>query len=1067
MSNHLSGFQLSPQQQRLWLRQRWASARCALLLTGDLQPAILKAAVAQVIQRHEILRTTFPRLPGMKVPIMVVAEDLQPDWQEVDLRGLQPEAQAAQVEAFQEASPLPCNFEQGPLLHLSLLKLADDRHLLLMSLPALCADAWTLKSLVRDVSRSYATCLDGETVDDAVVQYAQFAEWQQQLLTNGEAQAGQAYWQQSLEEGWQQVTLPWERQADPEAGFAPDCHTQAIAPEVTAQLDALAQTYNTSVAVILLACWQTLIWRWTGQPDIVIGTAYDRRDYPLQEALGLFATWLPIHCRLLPDLQFAEVLDLTRQATEAAEEWQDYFLPESMSGFPDTGFSVGFEFEPWPAPLVAGGVCFTLSQQETWIEPGKIKLTCARHPDSLQATLSYDRRCFSLETVQGFAAQFQTLLASATASSTKAIYQLEILPARDRQRLLVEWNQTQAAFPQDACIHHLFETQARQTPDRIAVQVDQQRLTYAELNRRANQLAHYLQRRGVGPDVVVGLSLDRSLELVIGLLGILKAGGAYLPLDPAFPKAALDRRLQEAQVSLLLTQQQGAGVPTDPDRVIYLDRDWDAITQESDQPPSSSATCENLAYVLFTSGSTGQPKGVAVEHRQLGNYLYAILPQLDLPSGASFAIASTFAADLGNTAIFPALCTGGCLHVLSQARATDPTAFADYCRRYPVDCLKIVPSHLAMLLSAPDPEPILPRQCLVLGGEAVSWQLVEQLRQYRPCRVVNHYGPTETTVGVLTYPVQQQDQSLAGTVPLGRPLANTQVYVLDQHQQPVPVGVPGELYIGGAGLARGYLNQPQLTSEFILSPLPEVSGRLYKTGDRVRYLPDGNLEFLGRLDHQVKIRGYRIEPGEIEALLKQQPAVREAIVLAREDQPGDQRLVAYVGLNPGAACGSDDLRRYLRSKLPEYLVPANFVLLKRLPLTPNGKVDRQALPAPDSLRPELAATYIAPGDEIEQAIARIWQAALRLDQVGLHDNFFDLGGHSLLLVQVHQQLRQCFEQEISISGLFQYPTVSALADYFRRSPQAEAAPSSQERAQARKTLTRQRQLRHPRSMTHQ
>jgi len=1064
MPNNLSGFQLSPQQQHLWLRQPSASARCVLLLTGDLQPAILKTAVAQVVQRHEILRTTFPRLPGMKVPFMVVAEDLRPDWQDVDLSDLSPPEQAAQVKAFQEAKHLPFDFEQGPLLRVSLLKLAANRHLLRISLPALCADAWTLKILVQEISRSYAACLDGETVDDLVVQYVQFAEWQQQLLAEAEAQVGQAYWQQSLD-GLTQLPLPLERQPEPAAGFAPDCYTLAITPEVTTQLEALAQTYNTSAAVILLACWQTLIWRWTGQPDIVIGTAYARRDYPLQEALGLFATWLPIHCRLLPNLQFTEVLDLTRQATEAAEEWQDYFLPESMSAFPDTGFSVGFEFEQWPAPLVAGGVCFTLSQQDTWIEPGKIKLTCARHPGSLQATLSYDRRFFSLETVQGFAAQFQTLLASATASPTRAIYQLEILPARDRQRLLVEWNQTQAAFPQDACIHHLFETQARQTPDCIAVQVDQQRLTYAELNRRANQLAHYLQRRGVGPDVVVGLFLDRSLELVIGLLGILKAGGAYLPLD-ALPPEGLTQRLQAAQVSLLLTQR-GASDLAQADQVICLETAWDEIAQESDQPPSSSVTRENLAYVLFTSGSTGQPKGVAVEHRQLGNYLHAILSQLGLSSGASFAIASTFAADLGNTAIFPALCTGGCLHVLSQARATDPTAFADYCRRYPVDCLKIVPSHLAMLLSAPDPEPILPRQCLVLGGEAVSWQLVEQLRQYRPCRVVNHYGPTETTVGVLAYPVQQRGQSLAGTVPLGRPLANTQVYVLDQHQQPVPVGVPGELYIGGAGLARGYLNQPQLTSEFILSPLPEVSGRLYKTGDRVRYLPDGNLEFLGRLDHQVKIRGYRIEPGEVEALLKQQPAVREAIVLAREDQPGDQRLVAYVVLNPGAACGSDDLRRYLRSKLPEYLVPANFVLLKRLPLTPNGKVDRQALPAPDSLRPELAATYIAPGDEIEQAIAKIWQAALRLDQVGLHDNFFDLGGHSLLLVQVHQQLRQCFEQEISISGLFQYPTVSALADYFRRSPQAEAAPSSQERAQARKTLTRQRQLRHPRSMTHQ
>lgn len=1055
----LSGFSLSPQQHRLWLLQRSAAARCTLLLTGDLRAEILKTAVAQVVRRHEILRTTFPRLPGMKVPVMVVAEHLPFHWQDRDFSELPPQEQAAQVEACHDL--IPFDFEQGPLLYLSLLKLAAERHLLLISLPALCADAWSFKVLIRELSRSYAACLDGGMVNDPAVQYVQFATWQQQLLAEPEAEIAETY-RQSLD-GLTQLALPLERPADPAAGFTPKSYPLAISPAIVANLEALAQAHDTTVAVVLLACWQTLIWRLTGQAEIVIGTAYDRRDHPaLQDVLGMVATWLPIHFRLLPDLRFSEVLALTQEAVRAAEDWQD-FLPGQGSTGSHIGFSLGFEFAKSPELSVAGRVSFALFQQDTWIEPAKLKLIGVRHPDSLQAVLSYDHRFFTLETVQGFAAQFETLLASVTVSPKRA-HQLDILPERDRQQLLVEWNQTQAAFPKNECIHHLFETQAQQTPDNIAVQVDQQCLTYAELNRRANQLAHYLQRRGVGPDIVVGLLLDRSLELIIALLGILKAGGAYLPLDPTLPLEGLTRRLQAAQVTLLLTQPGASDF--DLEQVICLETAWDKIGQELDQAPTSSVTVENLAYVLFTSGSTGDPKGVAVEHRQLSNYLYAILPQLDLPSGASFAIASTFAADLGNTAIFPSLCTGGCLHILSQERATDPNAFADYCRCYPIDCLKIVPAHLAMLLSGPEPAAILPCQCLVLGGEAVSWDLVERLRQYRPCRVLNHYGPTETTVGVLTYPVQARGQSLANTVPLGRPLANTQVYVLDQHRQPVPVGVPGELYIGGAGLARGYLNQPQLTSEFILSPLPEVSGRLYKTGDRVRYLPDGNLEFLGRVDQQVKIRGYRIEPGEIEAHLTQHPIVREAVVVAREDQPGDKRLVAYVVFNPGAACGSDDLRHYLRSKLPEYQVPASFMLLKRLPLTPNGKVDRQALPAPDPLRPELVATYIAPSNEIEQAIAGVWQTVLQLDQVGLHDNFFDLGGHSLLLVQVHQQLCQCFEQEISISDLFQYPTVSTLADYFR-SPQADAGPSSQARAQARKTLTRQRQLRHPRSMTYQ
>jgi amino acid adenylation domain-containing protein len=539
--------------------------------------------------------------------------------------------------------------------------------------------------------------------------------------------------------------------------------------------------------------------------------------------------------------------------------------------------------------------------------------------------------------------------------------------------------------------------------------------------------------------------------------------------------------MQDARVSLVISQSSlVSGLTEDREQrtVICLDTDWDAIAQQPDRNPTSEVKPEHLVYVIYTSGSTGTPKGVAVEHQQLLNYLHGIVEKLDLPEHSSFATVSTFAADLGNTAIFPALCTGGCLHVISQERATNPQALAAYCRRHPIDCLKIVPSHLAALLNAAPSEPILPRQCLVLGGEAASWTLIEQIQQQNPdCRILNHYGPTETTVGVLTYPVESKLTRVGSeTVPLGRPLANTQVYVLDKQLQPVPIGVPGELYIGGAGLARGYLNRPDLTAErFISNPLFKTNlsmphapcpNRLYKTGDLVRYLADGNLEFLGRVDNQVKIRGFRLELGEIEAVLSQHPGVWQAVVSVREDEPGNKQLVAYVVPNRAQPPTTGNLQSFLRQRLPDYMMPSAIAFLKTLPLTPNGKVDRKALPIPNGLRPELEAAYVAPSNEVERTVASIWQEMLHLEKVGIHDNFFELGGHSLLIIQLHSKLREVFDKTLSVSDLFQYPTVSSLARYIgQEESELSAVAQSGNRAEMRRELMKQQMSARQRQQT--
>ncbi|MDM9583638.1 amino acid adenylation domain-containing protein [Nostoc sp. GT001] len=1062
MSNQITqGFQLSIQQKRLWLLQQSSSAylaQCAFLIEGNLKPEILKIALEQVAIRHGILGTTFHCLPGMKIPVMVLGNSSILSWREIDLTHCEPKELSSKIAYFcQEARSFNFEFKQGPLLHISLLKLDVQKHSLIISLPSLCADTRTLKNLVTEISKSYSACLQGERISEEVVQYLQFSEWQNQLLTDEDTETAKKYWHDQKLSTLASLKLPFESQPLQPSKFEINCCRLDITPDVTAKIANLAQKYDTSTDVVLLACWQTLIWRLTRQPDIVIGMASDRRDYEeLYNLLGLVATWLPIHSHLTPNLRFREVLELAHQTIEAGAEWQDYFVPEPIENHEQLAFPIGFEFEQLPEKLFAGDVSFSLEQYYTCIEKFKVKLTCTQREHSLTTEFYYDINYFSADTIERLAKEFQTLLTSVTANPEEKISQLEILSFSDRQQLLVEFNQTHLDNLQDKCIHKLFEAQVQKTPDKIAVVFEDQQLTYAQLNRKANQVANYLQQRGVKPEVLVGLCTERSLLMIIGLLGILKAGGAYLPLDPTLPKEGFASRLQDIEIPIILTQQRLVdNLPTDVAEIVFLDTNWDIIADRKDDNPASAVTAQNLVYVLFTSGSTGKPKGVAIEHRQLLNYLHGITQRLDLSTTTNFATVSTLAADLGNTGIFAALCTGGCLHILSIECATDSAALAQYCRTHPIDCLKIVPSHLATLLASAPSDSILPRQQLILGGEAASWQLIEQIRQQAPSSLIfNHYGPTEATVGVTTFAVENQQISTQ-TVPLGRPLANTQIYLLDEQLQPVPIGVAGELYIGGAGLARGYLNQSDITAEkFIPNPFAKTGSRLYKSGDMARYLPDGNIEFIGRVDRQVKIRGFRIELGEIENVLCQHLQVQQAVVSVREGN-GNKSLVVYIVSKQQQILNVSELQRFLRQQLPEYMMPSTFIMLKALPLTPNGKVNYSALSESNGDRLELAATYEPPQNEVEQAIANIWQQMLHVEKVGIYDNFFDIGGHSLLLVQIHAKLREIFPTNISVINLFEHPTINSLAKYLtQKQTEIPSFEESTQRAQSR-TASRQ------------
>ncbi|MBW4592770.1 MAG: amino acid adenylation domain-containing protein [Brasilonema angustatum HA4187-MV1] len=1043
MISQMQGFRLSPQQKHLWHLQESDNfpycSQCAVLIEGNVEIDTLKIALEEVVNRHEILRTNFHCLPGMTIPLQVIGNN-DIIWNENhDLSSCTPQEQEEFLSAlFDQVHKQPFNLVEGSPLHLSLITLSPSKYVLLISLPALCADAATLKILVQEISQSYAACLQGKELDDEPLQYADLAEWQNELLEGADTEAGRDYWRKQDFSTLTKLKLPFEKQSLEQLEFQPHTQSFTVTSALLEQIDTLTQQYNISVAEFFLASWQILLARLTKQQNLSIGVAYEGRKYQeLEKSFGLFTKYLPLILNIEFESSFIDILHKNHACTEQLYKLQDYFTWESLAqSYPNTlgFFPFSFDFEELPGNHVAADVSFSIDRLSTCIERFKVKLSCTRQNDTLSIAFHYDSNLFDVEDIKRLVGQFQTLLASANAHPETAISQLDILSQMERQQLLDLVNNTKRDYPHNKCIHQLFEEQARKTPNKLAIVFEDQQLTYHELNQRANKIAHYLQKQGVGPEVLVGLCVERSLSMIVGLLAILKAGGAYVPLDPALPKEGLALRLQDAQVSLVISHSSLAS-NFEQITVIYLDRDWETIAQENEVNLNTKVTSENLVYALFTSGSTGRPKGVAIEHRQLLNYLYAIIDRLNLPGGANFVLVSTFAADLGNTVIFPCLCTGGCLHVISYERATDPAALAEYCHRHPIDCLKIVPSHLASLLTSSSPKSILPRKRLILGGEATSWELIEQIQRYaQDCQIFNHYGPTEATVGVLTYQVELGDEldcdPKSKTVPLGRSIPNTQVYVLEENLQPAPIGVSGEIYIGGTTLARCYLNQPQQTGvKFIPNPFSQEEGaRLYKTGDRARYLPDGTIEFLGRSDHQVKIRGFRAELGEIEAVLSLHPNVREVVVLVRDSESGQNYLAAYVVPSQESPVLINELRNYMQARLPEYMVPSTFVILKALPLTPNGKVDRQALPEPNQVRSELETSFTNPRTPVEEVLAGIWARVLGTEHVGIHDNFFDLGGHSLLATQVVSQIRETFQVELRLRSLFETPTLAGLAE---------------------------------------
>jgi amino acid adenylation domain-containing protein/non-ribosomal peptide synthase protein (TIGR01720 family) len=1038
----IKGFQLSPQQKHLWLLQQDSIipylAQCIVQIDGNVNQEILNKSIENIVNRHEILRTYFDCLPGMEFPMQVITASSIPLINKHDFSHLDFHQQKIKIEKlFEEVGQQPLKFEQNSLLHLDLVELSTDKHILLFSLPVLCADKISLSNIVREISYSYAAYSNGEELfdEDERVQYADISEILNELITSEDTIAGREYWLKQDIYNCADLKFLFENTSNSKTQFLPKYFISLVNAELTAKIKAIASEYNSSTFGFILTCWLILVGRLTGKSDLIIGTAFDCRAYEgLEEALGLFAKYLPLQCELKDNLQFSELLQKVNALSCELPEWQEYFTWEQVNQKTNIQkidlpfFPVCFEFAEQQEKYSIGNVSFSICKSYANIDKFKLKLVCVRRDDALILEFHYDSHVFLREEIQLLAERFETLLTSVVKNSTSAIAELDILSPIERSQLLFKFNNTKTAEPEYQCVHHWFESQVECTPDKIAVVYENQQLTYTHLNQRANQLAHHLQQLGVGPEVLVGICVERSLDMVVGVLGILKAGGAYVPIDPTYPKERLAFILEDTQAPVLLTQQRLLEIlPKNGGEVICLDVDFEKFAStQTVSNPSSKTNSDNLAYIIYTSGSTGKPKGTLIHHKGLVNYLSWCTQAYKVNQGGGTIVHSPLGFDLTITSLFSPLLVGSQVELLPENNSIESLSNSLH-RSSNLSLVKITPAHLELLKGQFSPQEAAGRtRAFIIGGENLLAENITFWQNAVPdTMLINEYGPTETVVGCCVYQVPT-GQHHSGSIPIGKPIANTQLYVLDQHGQPAPIGVAGELHIGGAGLARGYLNRPDLSAEkFIPNAFSTKPGeRLYKTGDLARYRLDGTLEYLRRIDDQVKIRGFRIELGEIEAVLSQAPGVQDSVVIVREDIPGKRRLVAYIVLNQELSSSINHLQVFLQQKLPDYMIPSAFVALQKLPLTPNGKIDRRALPAPDKVRSE--ATYVAPRTPVEEILATIWTQILGLEQVGIYDNFLEVGGDSILSIQVIAKAKQAGLQ-LTPQQIFDHPTIAELA----------------------------------------
>ncbi|HYP40297.1 MAG TPA: amino acid adenylation domain-containing protein [Chloroflexia bacterium] len=1134
---------LSFAQERLWFFEQLEPGKAlynlprVVRISGSLDPAILERSLNEVVNRHEVLRTSFGVVNGQPVqliapplPLSNTTGDPNPGYLRlslVDLRHYPPaERQAHAQDIIADLASQPFDLSQAPLLRATLLRLGhlppthslslssspqhqdqrdgeEEEHVLVLAMHHIVTDGWSTQILVEEVGAfyqalSYIAHIAGADATSIMpvlpalpIQYADYAAWQRQWLQGPALDAQLAYWRQQLIGSTsnplstqpvqlEPLQLPTDRPRPPVQTYRGAKHWLRLPKKLKDRVAQVSRQEGVTPFMTLLAAYQTLLYRYTaalseGKAHISVGTAVANRNRAeLEGLIGLFVNTLVMRTDLSGNPTFTELLKRVKEVTLGAYSHQDVPFEKLVAELQPQRdlshnplFQVMFDFQQDNIrPIRANDGSRSLTLKPVPVESGVAKfdltLYITESEQELLASFEYNTDLFDAATIARMSGHFEVLLEGIVANPGKRISDLPLLTQAEQEQIVMEWNATHRDYPTGKRLHQLFEEQVEKTPDGVAVSFEGEHLTYRELNSRANQLAHHLIKLGVGPEKLVGICMERSIGMVAGILGILKAGGAYVPLDPTYPQERIAFMLQDCQAGVVITHSNLAGSLPLADsnvQIVCLDTVGEG---EREDNPQIEVSDKNLAYVIYTSGSTGIPKGAMNTHSGICNRLTWMQEAYGL-TGADRVLQKTpFSFDVSVWEFFWPLITGARLVVARPEGHKDSAYLAQLIAEQEITTLHFVPSMLQVFLQEPALETLSCLKRVICSGEALPFNLQQRFYSRLDAELHNLYGPTEAAVDVTFWACERKADSQV--VPIGRPIANTQIYILDGHLQPVPVGVAGELYIGGVGLARGYFNRPSLTAEkFIPNPfvsteyrvsstelLPHSGGeRLYRTGDLARFAPDGSIEYLGRTDDQVKIRGNRVELGEIEAVLGQHPSVREAVVVARKDVPGDERLVAYLVCSPQVQNGESaigEIRAFLKERVPDYMLPSQFVVLESLPLSPNGKVERRALPAPPVLRMAPESGYVAPVTGLERSLAGVWKEVLSVEKVGVHDNFFDLGGHSLLMAQVRGRLQEVLARDVPMLDLFRYPTISSLAKYLS---QEQSKPPSFEAARER------------------
>jgi amino acid adenylation domain-containing protein len=1028
---------LSRGQKRLWFLSKLEpdspafNLALGIRIEGRLDIEILKKSINSVIERHESLRTTFVEKDGE-------ARAVINDHQEIDLEYIDAEIfEGAEKDAFKkikERSMIPFDLANGPLTRWYLLHLSSDVHILIYNAHHIIFDGWSLGVILKEIGIFYDAHEQSKEANlpELNIQYVDCAVWLEKWLNSNKLEPQIAHWTERLKGQLPILELPFDRPRPKSPTYSGSLESFELPSTISEKIKALSKNEESTYFMIFLAVFKVLLFRYSGQTDIIVGTPVANRNHiEMEKIVGFFINMLALRSDMSGNPSFKDFLSRIKEISIDAfanqdlpfEQLVDILQPSrDMSIHPV--YQVMFAFHNFSFPPVN---LSEITLKNTMIDRGASQLdlwlSLWEEEDGFKGIIEYSEELFDKSTVSQMIRNYLTLLQSIVDNPQERIESLLLLDETEKNKVVYEFNHTQVELPEHPCFHLLFEQHAKQTPHKTAITFENREITYGELNSRSNQLAHFLMELGVGKDVLVGVYIERSLEMMIGVLGILKAGGAYVPLDPTYPEERIGFMIEDARMPVILTQDKlETSIPKNEAVIICLDTDWNDIAQQDTRTPHLDAKGENLAYVIFTSGSTGRPKGVQVPHHAVLNFLVSMSQQPGFSTEDVLLAVTTLSFDIHVLELYLPLIVGSKVVIVSRETASDGDQLLKSLQRSRATVMQATPSTWRLLIAAGwQGNNGLKVLC---GGEAFPRDLVKELLT-RAGSVWNMYGPTETTVWSSCYQITDGDDPVL----IGQPIANTQTYILDHLLQPVPIGVSGELHIGGDGVTRGYLDRPELTEkQFIPDPFrSENNARLYKTGDLARIRSDGNLEYVARIGTQVKVRGFRIELGEIESILSEHRSVNKCVASVREDQPGDVRLIAYIVAKDSEEISTTSIRKHLRNKLPEYMVPQHYIALEELPLTPAGKVDRKNLPKPERDFAMESSEYVAPNNEIEEILAGIWQELLGVNRIGIDENFFDIGGNSLIALRLMHRINDNFQVNLPVRQLFETPSVSELA----------------------------------------